>query len=76
MIVEGSCLSLDDGEPGRNAGPSAVPQAIVILIYIAEIPLDPWPRIDYPVQIHTITGTAPFRRKIHNHKGARINELE
>jgi hypothetical protein len=76
MIEEGSRLSLYDRQPGRNAGSSAVSQTIIVLIYIAEIPLDPWPRIDYPIQIHTVTGATPLGRKIHNGQGTRINELE
>jgi hypothetical protein len=76
MIVQGSCLSLDNGQPGRNAGPSTVSQTVVIFVYIAEIPLDSGPRIDHLIQIYTITGAAPFGCKIHNDKGAWINELE
>jgi len=76
MIKEGSRLSLHDRQPGRNAGSSAIPQTIVVLIYIAEIPLDPWPRIDHTVQIHTVTGAAPLGRKIHNDQRTGINKLK
>ena len=76
MIEEGSRLSLDNGQPGRNAGSPAVSQTIIVFIHIAEIPLDSWSRIDYPVQIHTITGAAPLGRKIHNDQRTGINKLK
>jgi len=76
MIVESSRLSLDNGQPGRNTGSPAVSQAVFVLIHIAEIQLDSWSRIDYPVQIHTITGTTPLGRKIHNDQRTWINKLK
>ena len=76
MIEEGSRFSFHDRQPGRNTGSSAIPQTIVILIHITEIPLDSWSRIDYPVQIHTITGAAPLGRKIHNDQRTGINKLK
>lgn len=76
MIVQGSCLSLDNGQPGRDTGPSTVPQTVVIFVYITEIPLDSGPRVDHLIQIYTITGATPLGCKIHNDKGTGINELE
>jgi hypothetical protein len=76
MIEEGSRFSLYDRQPGRNGRAPAVPQTVIVLVHIAEIPLDPWPRIDHATQIHTITGTAPLGRKIHNDQGTGINELK
>ena len=49
MIKEGSRFPLDNRQPGRNTGSPTIPQAVVILIHIAEIPLDPRPCIDYTV---------------------------
>ena len=76
MIKEGSRFSLDNREPGRNTGSPAIPQTIVVLVHIAEIPLDSGPCINYTVQIHAVTGPAPLGRKIHNDQRTGINELK
>ena len=76
LHIQSSRLALDNGQPSRNGRAPAIAQTVIIVIYVAQIPLDAGPRRYNFMQIHAIAGAAPLCRKIDDSQRTRINKLQ